>query len=508
MGAAGTLRGFGAGDAYPQVWLRDSATILPLSRYLYPREYLTSWVEEHFAHQMPGGELFDWIAGGPAASFAPWAPRARTLSTRGAPPLAGDKNTVESDQEASAVLALCRVYSITGDRGWLLKPVGARALLERAHRALQSMLVEKLDRRTGLITSGFSADWGDVSPVYPDQRAIYLDEHTPRVVGLYTNALFFGAAVELAQAYGSVEDTAQSAYWTRQAANVKAQINRHLWQETRGFYRMHVAVGPVPPPSFDDSDILAMGGNAIAMLTGVADPSQGRRILEVIDGRRRSCGVSTIAGVLLPPYPRGTFKHSAMSEEYSYQNGGQWDWFAGRLLSAAFAGGQAEWARRNLREVARRVVVSGGLYEWHTRDGRGRGSASYAGSAGALAQAVFEGLFGVSLAADRASVTVRLGEDSGSIHLYQPATETYLAYDYVATTSRLSLRYDSNHPRAGMVSILVPPGRQAMSLRLDGNSATFQAATVGDDCYARFPTDWGPHRAELNIAPRPGPTGR
>src|SRR5438105_3106807 len=46
-GRTGTVRGFGAGTLYPQVWLRDSATLIPLSRWLYSREYLTSWIEEH-----------------------------------------------------------------------------------------------------------------------------------------------------------------------------------------------------------------------------------------------------------------------------------------------------------------------------------------------------------------------------------------------------------------------------------------------------------------------------
>ncbi len=31
-GQTGAVDGFGAGEAYPQVWLRDSATLLPLSR--------------------------------------------------------------------------------------------------------------------------------------------------------------------------------------------------------------------------------------------------------------------------------------------------------------------------------------------------------------------------------------------------------------------------------------------------------------------------------------------
>src|SRR5689334_16292552 len=56
-GRTGLVRGFGAGTLYPQVWLRDSATLIPATRFLYSREHLTSWIEEHLAHQRGDGAL-------------------------------------------------------------------------------------------------------------------------------------------------------------------------------------------------------------------------------------------------------------------------------------------------------------------------------------------------------------------------------------------------------------------------------------------------------------------
>src|ERR1700730_15020660 len=50
-GRTGLVRGFGAGTLYPQIWLRDSATLIPATRFLYSREHLTSWIEEHLSHQ-------------------------------------------------------------------------------------------------------------------------------------------------------------------------------------------------------------------------------------------------------------------------------------------------------------------------------------------------------------------------------------------------------------------------------------------------------------------------
>src|SRR5712691_8821667 len=78
-GRTGVVRGFGAGTLYPQVWLRDSATLIPLSRYLYPRDHLTSWIEEHLAHQRADGALNDWVAAGPADRFTAHAPHASAV---------------------------------------------------------------------------------------------------------------------------------------------------------------------------------------------------------------------------------------------------------------------------------------------------------------------------------------------------------------------------------------------------------------------------------------------
>ncbi|MEO8035596.1 MAG: hypothetical protein ABI837_14270, partial [Acidobacteriota bacterium] len=48
-GQTGTVSGFGAGTAYPQIWIRDSATLLPLTRWHYDGAHLRSWLEEHLA---------------------------------------------------------------------------------------------------------------------------------------------------------------------------------------------------------------------------------------------------------------------------------------------------------------------------------------------------------------------------------------------------------------------------------------------------------------------------
>ncbi len=398
--------------------------------------------------------------------------------------------------------AAYQVYQITGDRDWLTKKVRGKSILERLDASLEYLIRERFDARYGLILSAFTADWGDVSPLYPDQRAIYLDPQTPQVVGLYTNCQFYRAANQLSEMLRSLDQHSRADYWRRKASATKANMNRHLWQEDRGFYRMHLAVTPDRARGWpDDSNIFATGGNGLAVLYEIADAGKIRSIFHTAQELSGRLGISSVSGALLPPYPRGFFKYPSMKEEYSYQNGGQWDWFGGRFVLAEFERGYAEPAHRHLVEIARKVVLGGGLYEWHTKEGRGRGSPRYSGSAGAVAAACFQGLFGVYLRASGLELKVRLGSLSGQIQLHQPATDSFVRYRYRydAQAGRVTMRYESNSSSEGSLSILVPKSSTVAELWLDGEERSFSVETVGQDQYVKVSTDWSPHELRLQF---------
>jgi len=502
-GRTGLVRGFGAGTLYPQVWLRDSATLIPATRFLYPREHLTSWIEEHLSHQRSDGSLQDWIAAGEAARFVADAPRAAEVFRAPGIALSADRNTSESDQESSAVSAAAQVFAITGDRGWLRRPVANRPLIARLDAALEYVRGQRFDRARSLVTAAFTADWGDVTPVYADQRVIYLDASTPVVAGLYASALYVRAARDLAGLHRAIGDAGGGRRWDDRARLTADAIERHLWQADRGFYRMHTIVTwPGPGVAPEDDDRFAMGGNAVALLAGLGDEARVRRVMAVALERQRRYRMPTISGVLLPPYPSGFFRHPILREEFTYQNGGAWDWFGGRLLLAAFERGQAATARRELARIAAQAVRTGGLYEWNTRDGRGKGSARYAGSAGALGAAVLSGLYGVDLRHDGLDLRVRLGELSGRVRAFEPATRTVVAYEYSCDVSqrRVTLRYEANRPDRGRLEVLLPVGRTSAQARLDGGEPrALSIRTAGDDSYAGLETDWASHRLELAL---------
>ncbi|MDQ5844462.1 MAG: hypothetical protein M3539_04130, partial [Acidobacteriota bacterium] len=479
-------------------------------RYHYPFDYLTSWLEEHLSYQGADGQLYDWIAAGAKSNFAGAAPKVREVyrSAKLADPnkliqISADKNTTESDQETSAVDAAYQVFKITGDRQWLSKKINGRTLLDRLNLALDYLVKNRLDAGHGLIKSAFTADWGDVSPIYLDQRAIYWDAKTPSAVGIYSNALFYNAARQMEELNRAMPNETMANYWKLKFDEIKQNINKHLWQEDRGFYRIHLLLTPqLLPNARDDSDIFAMGGNGLAVLYQIADERQTQRILEVAAQRQHQHGISTIAGVLLPAYPRGYFKHPAVSEEYVYQNGGQWDWFAGRLLLAEFERGHSQRAYGELVEIARKAVKNNGLFEWHDRNGEGKGSRDYAGSAGALGGAIFQGLFGVYLNEATLALRIRLGEQPGQIRLYEPASDHYVSYRYCydQQSGTVTLDYASNFPNAGQIHILLPANRKPEMLSLDGKQLRYETEDIGNDSYVVVSTDWKSHVLQLKLS--------
>jgi len=375
-GRTGTVRGFAAGAGYPQVWLRDAATIIPGSHYYYPEDYLTSWLEEHLAFQKDSGSLEDWV------------------DSQGR----SDKNTVETDQEASAVQSAYQIFLLKGPEGrhWLEKKIAGEAILNRLEKSLLYVFAERWDERDGLITGAHTADWGDVDPEDADQQAIYVDDRTRWTADIYDQAMVYQACLGLSAMFQSTGKPERAKSWRKKAEELRTSTDLRLWQEDRGFYRVHLHLDPYPH-EFDEDDMFPMGGNAQAIISGMAGADKARRIIQAALDRQRRFAISTISGALLPPYPAGFFKHPAMDEPYEYQNGGQWDWFGGRLLYAMFESGFSRTAKDRLIEVSRKNSANGGLWEWDSRDGAGRGSDFYAGSAGSLAKALFEGYFGIQL---------------------------------------------------------------------------------------------------------------
>ena len=100
--------------------------------------------------------------------------------------------------------------------------------------------------------------------------------------------------------------------------------------------------------------------------------------------RVEKAGAPSIGLTLYPPYPEGFFVNPIMNPEYSYQNGGDWTWFGGRMIQQLIKHGFLEEAYEQLLPMTERVMKNDGFYEWYSVNNEPRGSGTFRGSAGVL----------------------------------------------------------------------------------------------------------------------------
>ncbi|MBM3295107.1 MAG: hypothetical protein FJY82_11390 [Candidatus Aminicenantes bacterium] len=486
-GRTGPVTGFAAGTDYPQVWLRDSATIIPASKYFYPASYLVSWIEEHLALQRPDGSLVDWVD---AAGRS-------------------DKNTTETDQEASAVLAAAEASGLVGS-GWLDTPVEGVPVIDRLEAALRFVFESRFDASRGLVTGAHTPDWGDVGLEAADQTAVYVDDRTNWTCDIYDQAIVHGACLALAGLWEARDRPEKARAWRTTAEALRRNADRHLWQEDRGYYRVHFHLGALKH-DFDEDAIFPMGGNAEAVLRGLASEDKARRIFETAMARQAEHKMPTVSASLLPPYPAGVFRHPMVDQPFEYQNGGLWDWFGGKLVAAMFENGFSAAARLKLLEIARKAAANKGLFEWDAPDGTGRGSPYFAGSAGSLAKALIEGYFGIHLSRDDLELSPRLGEDSARLQVRLPAAGVFAAYDYRWNPAerRITFRFESSIRKKGRLRITLPPalaateasaGRERLAVSLDGRPVPFAVERRDNDAILVVKTDFTPQTLDIRPA--------
>ncbi len=373
--------GLSAGSHYQATWIRDMNTFIEVALGVNPPQRFREALLTFFKLQGPGGDIVDlyW----PRDPAKPVNDTYRTSPL--APGLIADKNTVEIDQESSLVQAVFKYVSITHDPTILDERIGEITVRERLGQALQYLLTERFDREHGLVWSATRADWGDVQPESP--RGVRMDASSHRALSVYDNAMLSIAIED----YLHILDgsSRESAHWTSIHRQLQHNIRKHLWDAKRQMFIPHVYLADSPfPKDFDENAIFYHGGTAVAIEAEVLTTSEVLRSLRHMEDDVRAAGASSIGLTLYPPYPEGFFKNPQLRDPYSYQNGGDWCWFGGRMIQQLVKLGYAEEAYRNLQPMVERVVRTGDFHEWWTRDNQPRGSGAFRGSAGVLGRAI------------------------------------------------------------------------------------------------------------------------
>jgi hypothetical protein len=122
----------------------------------------------------------------------------------------------------------------------------------------------------------------------------------------------------------------------------------------------------------------------VAIEAGLLTRKEIASSLKQMDDDVRDAHAATIGLTMYPAYPLGYFHNQHMTAPYTYQNGGDWDWFGGRVVQDLIDEGDIADAYREIRPMIDRAVRVNGFYEWWTPDNQPRGSAGFRGSAGVL----------------------------------------------------------------------------------------------------------------------------
>jgi hypothetical protein len=372
----GRFFAFSAGSDYPQAWIRDTATLMAYARFFYPSGQLQDVVGLFLRRQGPTGEIADWVDAAGRSG----------------------KNTVESDQESSLLLAA--YHLALDDPGWLRRDIDGLSVFARLEKALQWLWQNRFDAQAGLLWSGFTADWGDVERSYADERATRLSDRSRRAYAIYTQALFLQAAQRLTAMADWLAEGPCAQRWRSRAETIAKNCRARLYLPDQGYFLVHLLAGRQDLLALEKG-ILAVGGNAEAMRAGLFSRKEIERLLTVLEKRRGEFGLRSVSYTLLPPYPEGFFPHPLLSPPWSYQNGGEWDWIGGRLVCALYQNGLRRQAENYLREIIERSLARGNIFEWSDRGGNGQGASFYAGAAGVLGEAILLGHFALGEDFDR-----------------------------------------------------------------------------------------------------------
>lgn len=390
-------KGLNAGDRYPEVWIRDLATFLEMQSRVVPHAILREALLRFFAFQQPDGAILDGFTAKGSSLDA-----YNFYTTPLLPDWLGHKNTVETDQESSLVIAVAHFIRATGDTSLLHETVNGLPVLDRLGLALDWMRQHRWSHAHGLVWNATTIDWGDGQairdweetadgrPLTPERlpELTELNAQSHPALCIYTNALFSLALADYA--WLSQQVGRDPAPIHRENAALRSAIRAILWDADRQKFRPHVYLekGSPFPADFNEDAIHYHGGTAVAMQAGLLTVEEMRRVTSDMQANVASAGARTVGITIWPLYQVPTLNNALFLKPFNYQNGGDWPWWGARVPQALSQHGLHSEAATTLLPIARMIEDAGGFFEWYSPDGKPHGASGFRGAAGVLAKAV------------------------------------------------------------------------------------------------------------------------
>lgn len=364
--------GFNAGDNYSEVWIRDYNTFIELAMDIYDHEDIRENIRIFFRFQDEKGGIVD--------GFTPNEEGAEEydyIYSDLEPDLMAHKNTVETDHESSLIQTVYKYVKRSGDKAFLDENIDGTTIADRMLLAVDFLMNERMSEEYGLIWGATTADWGDVQPEH--EWGVFITDDTHYAVEVYDNAMFLIALENLSELLPGHAEELMDIHST-----ISSNVMEHLWDEENQQFVPHRYLDGSPfPDDFNEDEIYQHGGTAIAIEAGLLSKEQIYDALQRMRDNVEIANAKTIGLTLYPPYPEGFFLNEDMNP-YSYQNGGDWTWFGGRMIQQLILHGYIQEAYEEVTPMLERVVENDGFYEWYTPGNEPMGSGTFRGSAGIL----------------------------------------------------------------------------------------------------------------------------
>jgi hypothetical protein len=372
------FKGFNSWSSYGEIWIRDFNTFIDGSLQVHSPDEVKERLLLFFKIQGADGNIPDGAIKSEQANVG-YQYRYSDL----APGWAAHKNTVETDQESSLIQAMSKYIAATDDRSILTNEIGGRRVLERMDDALLYVRKQRWSDRYGLVIGATTVDWGDMQA--QNGWGVAINDKTKWAISIYDNAMYLKAIDDFVAMMPP--NYHSSVNWRKTAARLKKNIRKYLWDAKAQKYIPHLYLNGSPfPPDFNERRILYTGGTACAILAGLHNQAEIAEINRQLLAAAAKEKFATIGMTVYPPYPLAEFPDVP---PYTYQNGGDWTWFGGRMVQALTANGFPREAYTEMSPMIDRVLKNNGFYEWYdVKTGAPSGSRDFRGEAGVLYDAI------------------------------------------------------------------------------------------------------------------------
>jgi len=370
---------FKAGSNYPETWIRDFATFVEVALQVNDQEIIKERLLLFFDFQGNDGNIVDGYTEMTVDAGYDY------IYSETAPDYKAHKNTVETDQESSLILAIARYMKTTGGTQMLYEEIDGITVLARCEMALDYLRNQRFSQEYGLLFGATTIDWTDVQPESP--WGVYVTEDTHWCIDVYDNAIYILAINEFLQ--WIKEDKEKYHKWAQHKEAIATNVKSHFWDAQNQKFIPHLYLKDSPFSGFNEDEIFYLGGTVYAIAAGILDEEEVSASYQKMMEVKETSGAMTIAVINYPPYPDGSFYNEPGTKPYVYVNAADWTWWGGRTIETMIQTGHLELAYQEIGPFLDRVIKNEGFYEWYSViDHQPHGSNTFLGAAGALGKAI------------------------------------------------------------------------------------------------------------------------